>query len=263
LIDLVKDPSNVTRVNIYGTDLLVDLVVSNTADIRQSEHLTIIIRPHLLISILDERNTLLNLLHEEVELNLFKVDLNLFHLFYYIIGEIFQQGMENLKDSKLHVKRLSEKIEQDPHAVALNDIIQCKTEIIQLEDIVEDQYNMLAFIPKIDWTEESKVLRSDLKDQVHGLAYLKNSYERLTEKIEDIHSHYQLILQEKGNKRLNTLTVVQAIFVPITFLAGIYGMNFRFMPELEWYYSYFVILGVIIAISIFQLWWFKRKGWFN
>jgi Mg2+ and Co2+ transporter CorA len=154
-------------------------------------------------------------------------------------------------------------MEQDHHAVALNDIIQCKTEIIQLEDIVEDQYNMLAFIPKIDWTEESKVLRSDLKDQVHGLAYLKNSYERLTEKIEDIHSHYQLILQEKGNKRLNTLTVVQAIFVPITFLAGIYGMNFRFMPELEWYYSYFVILGVIIAISIFQLWWFKRKGWFN
>jgi Mg2+ and Co2+ transporter CorA len=141
--------------------------------------------------------------------------------------------------------------------------MQCKTEISTLDDIVEDQYNMLAFVPKINWTEESKLLRSDLKEQIHGLGYLKNSYERLIEKIDNIHSHYQLILQERGNKRLNTLTVVQAIFVPNTFLAGIYGMNFSFMPELEWKYSYFIILGVIVGISIFQLWWFKRKGWFN
>jgi len=91
----------------------------------------------------------------------------------------------------------------------------------------------------------------------------KNSYERLIEKIEHIHSHYQLILQKKGNKNLNTLTVVQAIFVPNTILAGIYGMNFGFMPELDWKYSYFVVLGLIITISIFQLWWFKRKGWFS
>jgi magnesium/cobalt transport protein CorA len=263
LIGLVRDPSNITRVNIYGTDLLLDLVVSNTTDILQSEHLTIIARPHLLISILNAGNTLLKSLDEEVEINLFKVELNLFHLLYYILGEIFQQGMENLKDSRLKVKRLSEKIEQDPHAVDLTDIMQCKTEISTLDDIVEDQYNMLAFVPKINWTEESKLLRSDLKEQIHGLEYLKNSYERLIEKIDHIHSHYQLILQEKGNKRLNTLTVVQAIFVPNTFLAGIYGMNFSFMPELNWKYSYFVVLGIIMGISIFQLWWFKRKGWFS
>ena len=263
LIDLVRDPSDITRVNIYGTDLLLDLVVSNTTNILQSDHLTIIARPHLLISILNEDNTLLKTLDEEVEINLFKVDLNLFHLLYYILAEIFQQGMENLKDSKLKVKRLSEKIEQYPNAVALKEIIQCKTEISQLENIVEDQYNMLAFVPKINWTEESKLLRSELKEQIHGLDYLKNSYERLLEKIDNIHSHYQLILQEKGNKRLNTLTVVQAIFVPNTFLAGIYGMNFSFMPELEWKYSYFIILGIIVCVSIFQLWWFKRKGWFK
>ena len=59
LIGLVRDPSNITRVNIYGTDLLLDLVVSNTTDILQSEHLTIIARPHLLISILNAGNTLL------------------------------------------------------------------------------------------------------------------------------------------------------------------------------------------------------------
>lgn len=262
LIDLIKEPSNITRVNFYGTNLLFNLEVSSSENIHQFEHLTIIVRPHLLITILNESNTLLKALGEE-EVNLLQVDLNLFHLLYYIIAEIFQQGMESLKDSKEHVKRLSEKIEQEPEVVTLNDIIRCKTEISHLEDIVEDQYNMLAFVPKINWTDESKLIRSDLKEQTRGLEYLKNSFERLIEKVENIHSHYQLILQEKGNKRLNTLTVVQAIFVPITFMAGIYGMNFRIMPELAWKYSYFIFLGVIIAISIFQLWLFKRKGWFN
>ena len=100
-------------------------------------------------------------------------------------------------------------------------------------------------------------------EQVQGLSHLKNSFERLEEKVDAMHAQYQLILQEKGNKRLNTLTVVQSIFVPLTFLAGIYGMNFLFMPELQWEYSYYVVWGVMISITAFQLLWFKRKGWFD
>ena len=263
LIDLVKEPSNITRANIYGPDFLLNLEVLSTLNILQSDHLTIIIRPHLMITILSEPNTILKSLEEEEGINLLQVDLNLFHLLYYILAEIFQQGLERLKDSKLHAKKISEKIEQKPETVILNDIIRCKREISHLEDIVEDQYNMLAFVPKIDWSEESKVLREELNEQIRGLEYLRNSYNRLIEKVDNIHAQYQLILQEKGNKRLNTLTVVQAIFVPITFLAGIYGMNFSFMPELRWKFSYFIVLGIITITTIFQLWWFKRKGWFK
>ena len=263
LIGLVKEPSNITRANIYGSDFLLNLEVISTLNILQSDHLTIIIRPHLMITILSEHNTILKSLEEEEGINFLQVDLNLFHLLYYILAEIFQQGLERLKDSKLRVKKLSEKIEQKPETVILNDIIRCKKEISHLEDIVEDQYNMLAFVPKIDWSEESKVLREELNEQIRGLEYLRNSYNRLIEKVDNIHAQYQLILQEKGNKRLNTLTVVQAIFVPITFLAGIYGMNFSFMPELRWKFSYFIVLGIITITTIFQLWWFKRKGWFK
>jgi magnesium transporter len=56
---------------------------------------------------------------------------------------------------------------------------------------------------------------------------------------------------------------MQAIFVPITFLAGLYGMNFDNMPELHWKYSYFFLLGVFALIATFQLIFFKRKGWFD
>jgi len=90
-----------------------------------------------------------------------------------------------------------------------------------------------------------------------------NSFKRLEEKVDIIHFHYQLLLQEKGNKRLNTLTVIQAIFVFFTFLAGVYGMNFLFMLELQWHYSYYFIWGLMICITVVQLWWFKSQGWFD
>lgn len=99
--------------------------------------------------------------------------------------------------------------------------------------------------------------------QIQGLKHLKMSFERQEEKIDNIHGQYQLNLQKKGNKRLNTLTIVQAIFVPLTFIAGVYGMNFIFLPELQWKYDYFIIIGIMASLSGFQLWWFKRKGWFD
>ncbi|MGA9172814.1 MAG: CorA family divalent cation transporter, partial [Thermoactinomyces sp.] len=59
------------------------------------------------------------------------------------------------------------------------------------------------------------------------------------------------------------LTVITVIFMPLTFIAGIYGMNFDYMPELHWKYGYFAVLGVMALIAFLMYIWFKKKGWFN
>jgi magnesium transporter len=59
------------------------------------------------------------------------------------------------------------------------------------------------------------------------------------------------------------LTVITSIFIPLTFVAGIYGMNFEYMPELTWEYGYFIVLGIMTCIGISMFLWFKRKGWFD
>ncbi len=60
---------------------------------------------------------------------------------------------------------------------------------------------------------------------------------------------------------MTVLTVVTSIFMPLTLIAGWYGMNFRYMPELEWRYSYPVVIAISIVIVVVCLIWFKRKKW--
>jgi len=64
------------------------------------------------------------------------------------------------------------------------------------------------------------------------------------------------------NQVMKTLTIVATIFIPLTFIVGIYGMNFRYMPELEWKYGYFTIWGVVLLVFFGMVVFFKRKKWF-
>jgi magnesium transporter len=63
------------------------------------------------------------------------------------------------------------------------------------------------------------------------------------------------------NKVIQTLTIVSTIFIPLTFLAGVYGMNFDHMPELHWKYGYFILLGFMAVVSIGLLLLFRRIKW--
>ncbi|WP_297419216.1 magnesium/cobalt transporter CorA [Thermococcus sp.] len=72
---------------------------------------------------------------------------------------------------------------------------------------------------------------------------------------------YYPTLSMKTNDIIRILTVVSTIFIPLTFITGLYGMNFRYMPELYWRYSYPVVLLAMLGIAVGMLAYFKRKGW--
>jgi len=81
----------------------------------------------------------------------------------------------------------------------------------------------------------------------------------------DLESAIQLhfaIAAERTNRIMRVLTVFSAVFLPLTFLVGVYGMNFDYMPELRWRYGYFFALGFMAALSLGLLLLFKRKRYF-
>ena len=70
------------------------------------------------------------------------------------------------------------------------------------------------------------------------------------------------MMSYKMNEVMKVLTVIATIFIPLTFIVGIYGMNFPNMPEMSWPWAYFALWGVMIGVTALMLYFFKRKKWF-
>ncbi|GEM_PF-427337 len=106
-------------------------------------------------------------------------------------------------------------------------------------------------------------IREPLHDVVahveHSLRYIERAEDHLSE----LDRHFLLLMQDRTNNRLRILTIVSAIFMPLTLIAGIYGMNFHFMPELSWHYGYFAVLVLMLSLALGLIWYFYRKGWFR
>ncbi|MEG0915842.1 MAG: CorA family divalent cation transporter [Myroides sp.] len=85
------------------------------------------------------------------------------------------------------------------------------------------------------------------------------SYDEVLEDANNLLNSYHSVNAQKNNDVMKLLTVFSAFFLPLTFIAGIYGMNFDYMPELEWHFGYFATLTVMLVIAIIIFLWFKRK----
>jgi len=72
---------------------------------------------------------------------------------------------------------------------------------------------------------------------------------------------YLSSVSNKMNEVMKVLTIIATIFIPLTFVAGIYGMNFKYMPELEWHWGYFGALLIMVVIVVLMMFYFKRKRW--
>jgi len=84
------------------------------------------------------------------------------------------------------------------------------------------------------------------------------SYRDITTSLKDM---YLSNVSYRLNEIMKVLTIIATIFIPLTFIAGIYGMNFKFMPELDWRYGYPAVLAIMLITVIIFIFYFKRKKW--
>lgn len=104
--------------------------------------------------------------------------------------------------------------------------------------------------------EQSNAALQDIKD---NLVKLILEYEEALENANNLMNTYLSVTAQKNNDVMKLLTIFSAFFLPLTFIAGIYGMNFDFMPELRWKYGYLYVLFFMIILCIIIYTWFKRK----
>ncbi len=148
-----------------------------------------------------------------------------------------------------------------------------ETDVAELQEFGSANRTLDAVIgERIIVLDRLRLTRSDVLDletnrdfqlAVSDAGYVDRVTDRIEKRLDNLRAEYSLYQQERTNRRLAVLTVLSAIFLPLTLLAGIYGMNFQSMPELGHPYGYPIALGSMGLVAVGMLAWFRWKGWFD
>lgn len=145
---------------------------------------------------------------------------------------------------------------RDYSKVSLEDLYYLKTETRISKKILQITQNVVNQIEVVD---KHKSALQDVKDKLLSLIL---SYEEVLEDSQNLLNTYLSVNSQRSNDVMKLLTVFSAFFLPLTFIVGVYGMNFHNMPELDWEYGYFGTLAVMSLLAIIIYVWFKKRKFF-
>jgi magnesium transporter len=183
------------------------------------------------------------------------------YLAYSLMDAIVDNYFVVLEATEERIEVLEEEVMVSPSAETVRKLHKLKRDMIFLRKVVWPLREVLAAMTR----RESKLI----SDQV--ALYLRDVYDHVIQVIDiievsrDILSGMLDIYLSSMSNRLNEvmkfLTVIGTIFMPLTFLVGVYGMNFKYLPELEWHYGYYAVWIFMLALSVAMILYFKRKRW--
>jgi magnesium transporter len=120
-------------------------------------------------------------------------------------------------------------------------------------------YRMISS-ERLNYLKGQHLYFNDVYDHLLKLVEMLETYRDFSS---DIRDNYLSVNSNNLNTTMMTLTVITTIFMPLTFIAGVYGMNFTNMPELNWRYGYFVVLAIMMVIALIMFRYFVEKGWLH
>jgi magnesium transporter len=170
---------------------------------------------------------------------------------YFVVLERLGEQVEDLEDELI----------SNPKRETLNRIHGLKREMIFLRKSVWPLREVIARIERAESPLIKKATGIFLRDVYDHTIQVIDNIETFRDMLSGMLDMYLSSVSNRMNEVMKFLTIIGTIFIPLTFLAGVYGMNFRFMPELEWRYGYFVLWGIMIAVGVSLLLYFRKKKW--
>ncbi len=173
--------------------------------------------------------------------------------YYTPVLDDFDERIATLEDRIFHLKQ--------PDTSILEEIMSLKRSVLRLRRISSKQLDILYRMSHGQFAlidEQALPFFRDIYDHLVRVTDLAENYRDLITGALDA---YLSVVSNRMNEIMKVLTIFSAIMLPLTFIAGLYGMNFDNLPELHWEYSYFVVLGVMLVVALGMLYFFWRRGW--
>jgi len=266
LLEDVLNTEQKPKIESYDQTLFVVMKMlyfnSRTLEI-ETEHISLILGPNYVISFQEERD---GDVFDPIKLRLTKAVGRVRrngtdYLLYALMDTVVDNYFVVLESLAEKIEALEEEIIHKPSSRSLNKLYKHKRGLIFMRKAIWPVREIISNLLR----GESELIRKGTH------VYLRDVYDHTIQVIDTVESYRDLMaslldiylssLSHRMNNVMKVLTIVSTIFMPLSFIVGVYGMNFDHMPELHWKYGYLGVWGIIVAVSLSMLFYFRRKRW--
>jgi magnesium transporter len=245
----------------------VYVVAKMTSYDRQShellaEQISLVIGPNFVLSFQESQDDLFGAVRERIRSGKGRIrTMGADYLAYAILDAVvdgYFAAIERLGD---RVEAVEEDLTDEPTPRTLHEIHRLKREMIYLTKAIWPLRDAISALQR----EETKLISPGtgvfLRDCYDHTVHVIDTVTAFRDMLSGMLDLYLSTVSNKMNAIMKVLTIIATLFIPLTFIAGIYGMNFKFMPELKWPWGYPAVLVVMAGLSLAMLIYFKRKDW--
>ncbi|GGF12591.1 putative metal ion transporter YfjQ [Halobacillus andaensis] len=190
-------------------------------------------------------------------------ELDEYFILYQLLDKVVDHYFPIVYDIEDHINEIEDNTRNLSMEQLLEELFDRRSELLKIRQTVHPMRDLLYRMLNthhLEGVRDRKEYFADVYDHLIKVAEIVASNREMTQ---DIRDSYLSLNSHQTNRTMQILTVISVIFMPLTFVVGVYGMNFVNMPELNTESGYFVVWFIMIAMAVTMVFWFKKKGWFD
>ncbi len=257
------------KADIYNDHILLTTVLVKNNDINQSQQLSIVLGKNYVITFHESKDEYFQPILKRLNSNTGKFNTEgSSYLAYAIIDLVIDNYFPMLENYGEQLEEFEENIINSSQPENMERLHYMKHNLLAIRRILWPQREMLSLLIREDsafFNDNTKLYLRDCYDHIIQLMDIVETYREIASGLVDI---YLSSISNHMNEVMKVLTIIATIFIPLTFIAGVYGMNFDRafplnMPELSWEYGYIYSLGIMFVVAVILIYLFCRKGWIH
>ncbi len=265
LLEDVLNTDHRPKLEEYQNELFVVMKMLSldpeTGSIR-SEQICFVLRQGTVISFQERPGDILDPIRERIRKDLGRVRRSgADYLLYTLLDVIVDHYFVIVEDLGQRIERLERKVLVRPGNEDLAAIQELRSMLIFVGRYVTPTRELAGRLNTIQSPLIDRSTRRYIADLQDHAVYIAETIATFRELLGSLENAYHAGQNMRMGQVMKFLTIISTIFMPLTFLVGVYGMNFRNLPELEWHYGYFAVWGVMVLVAALMLLWFRRKRW--
>lgn len=261
--DIVKG-NHLPKVDVFDDKIFVVMQVLHFDEKRQQiikDQVSILIVNNWVYTFLHGESPVFETVIEKLSINRNNMrDRGPDYLLYSLMGAVLNLHFQVFEKVENKMDEIEALIMRQSKGNYIHDLYRIRKEVMKIKSAVMPMKDIIRII-LFETTfikEDDRAVFQDLNDRIIEINESLSYYRELVNALYDMHLSNT---SSRMNRIMTTLTVYSTIFIPLTFMTGVYGMNFKYMPELYWPWSYPIFMVACVAISIGMVSFFKRKKW--